>query len=234
MIYAIGDVHGEDGLLRRLYAEIKEDIVKTGDLDNTIVFLGDYTDRGTGSLQVFDFLRNLEDAPGLTHIFLRGNHEVMLVDAMDYPRSSDVAFWLKYGGEAVLEEAQQDWEDFHQSTRARVIRSWIMNNTRSYYTTGGFVFVHAGLDVRRSVEVQTPDVLLWSRNMAENYYAGYRDFVVHGHTPAADPLVDENRICVDTSVGNPGMKKLTAVCLPNARNDSMTPRFMHCWRPIQG
>lgn len=234
MIYAIGDIHGEDGLLSCLYQNILENISITGDKDNLVVFLGDYTDRGAGSLKVFDFLRNLEDTPEVRHVFLRGNHEVMLVDALDCPKSSDVAFWLQYGGEAVLEEAQQDWEEFHQSTRAKVIRYWIMNHTKTYHTAGGYVFVHAGLDVRRGVEAQTPDVLLWARHMRKDHYKGYRDFVVHGHTPSAKPVVDENRICVDTSVGNRDKKMLTAVCLPNVRDDRVKPEFMHCWRPIHG
>lgn len=231
MIYAIGDIHGEHNLALDLYSTILEDIRVKGDYENTIVFLGDYTDRGEGSLKVFDFLRSLEDNDELKHIFLKGNHEVMLVEALEYPKSKDtVDFWLKYGGEAVLKEAVQDWEEFQKSTRVKMIRQWIKNHTKNFHAQGGYIFVHGGLDVRRRVETQSPDTLLWARHTEKDHYAGYDGFVVHGHTPTKNPVVDENRISVDTSQGNPGYKILTAACLPNRRADMVKPKFLKTFR----
>ena len=49
-IYAIGDIHGQLAELHRVLDLIEKD----GGKDAQIVFLGDYTDRGTDSCGVID------------------------------------------------------------------------------------------------------------------------------------------------------------------------------------
>ena len=62
----IGDIHGHVGPLRSLLEYID-------DLVDTVVFLGDYVDRGPDSAQVIDTL--LEAAKSHSCIFLEGNHD---------------------------------------------------------------------------------------------------------------------------------------------------------------
>src|SRR5579884_2716074 len=66
--YAIGDIHGEVTLLRRLLALLpfRE--------EDTLVFLGDYLDRGEDSVATILALRELKRSHPKC-IFLRGNHE---------------------------------------------------------------------------------------------------------------------------------------------------------------
>lgn len=62
----IGDIHGRPGPIRSLLDHIDG-------LVDTIVFLGDYVDRGPDSAQVIDFL--LEAADSHSCVFLEGNHD---------------------------------------------------------------------------------------------------------------------------------------------------------------
>ena len=57
-IYAIGDIHGELGMLEQALRWIEKD----GGLDALIVFLGDYVDRGPDSQKVLDLLNKTEIA----------------------------------------------------------------------------------------------------------------------------------------------------------------------------
>ena len=71
-IFAVGDIHGCFDKLKALLDKIPFDPQR-----DTIVFLGDYVDRGPSSYEVVEFLielkKNCENA-----VFLKGNHEEML------------------------------------------------------------------------------------------------------------------------------------------------------------
>jgi len=68
--FAIGDVHGETSHLFKLLS-----CLPTLDSDDTLVFLGDYVDRGPHSADVVSFIRTLPENTKARVIALRGNHE---------------------------------------------------------------------------------------------------------------------------------------------------------------
>ncbi|MGD8392201.1 MAG: serine/threonine protein phosphatase, partial [Desulfobacterales bacterium] len=81
-----------------------------------------------------------------------------------------------------------------------------------YYQTEDYIFVHAGLREKVPLESQQEVDMLWIRD--EFIYSDY-DFgrrVVFGHTPFKEPLVQPNKIGIDTGAvyGN----QLTCVQLP--------------------
>ena len=65
----------------------------------TLVYLGDYIDRGEQSKEVIDLLLE-EPLAGFKTVYLLGNHERTLLDFLQHPRA--VAAWLTYGGRATL------------------------------------------------------------------------------------------------------------------------------------
>ena len=76
-IYAIGDIHG---CYDQLLALMK--VIPINFKRDTLVFMGDYIDRGTQSVEVVDYLIELKKrVPGI--IFLKGNHEDMLEKYLD-------------------------------------------------------------------------------------------------------------------------------------------------------
>jgi serine/threonine protein phosphatase 1 len=237
MIYAIGDIHGKYSLLRELYDKILEDIAQNGDSHNVIVFLGDYIDRGSQNIQVLDFIKNLQDSSGIEHIFLRGNHEEIFKSAMEYPhRPWFTGMWVQNGGKAVLNEVGMEFAEFNASYPWQGYVNWFDTRLENYYETDDYVFVHGGLDISvQNMRKQDDEMLQWARFREEDHYASFHKLVVHGHSPVEEPQVDKNRINVDTGrsyAKDNGRRGLTAVALPNERDDTKI-RFIQVIEPIQ-
>ena len=68
--FAIGDTHGRPDHLAKLLGRFP-----TLDAQDTIVFLGDYLDRGPSSKDVIDYIRGLPKRTKAKVVALRGNHE---------------------------------------------------------------------------------------------------------------------------------------------------------------
>ena len=76
MIYAIGDIHGKAAMLSAALMEITSQMKP----EDTVVFLGDYIDRGEDSMTVIDMVLDFKQHHTNT-VCLRGNHEQMLLDS---------------------------------------------------------------------------------------------------------------------------------------------------------
>ena len=74
-LLAVGDIHGHLDKLQGLMAQVNPTT------NDRVVFLGDYIDRGTDSKGVIEYLIDFKKRFPTT-VFLRGNHEQMLLDAM--------------------------------------------------------------------------------------------------------------------------------------------------------
>ena len=88
-LYAISDIHGcYDQLIRLL------DLLPTLGPEDKLIFLGDYIDRGPKSYEVIQHLLQL---PKESTIFLKGNHEDLLIE---YIEGSYEAYecWMRNGG----------------------------------------------------------------------------------------------------------------------------------------
>lgn len=90
-IIAIGDIHGCLNTLKELLKS-----VDYSSQTDTLVFVGDYIDRGANSCETVAFLRKLQQQVGKDNcICLRGNHEQMAIDAFT---SGDNSLWFYNGG----------------------------------------------------------------------------------------------------------------------------------------
>ena len=93
-IFAIGDIHG----CSKTFAKLLTNKIQLTKEDN-IYCIGDYIDRGDDSKGVIDLILKLraEDY----HIYtLRGNHEQMMLDAVNDKKSLNL--WLDNGGKNTL------------------------------------------------------------------------------------------------------------------------------------
>jgi serine/threonine protein phosphatase 1 len=97
-IIAIGDVHG----CAKALATLIEAIQPTG--SDTLVFLGDYIDRGPDSRGVVEKVTALGKRCSV--VPLLGNHEEMVLAALE--GQSEVRLWLKFGGDVAL--ASYGWK----------------------------------------------------------------------------------------------------------------------------
>src|SRR5688572_14254311 len=68
--FAIGDIHGDLDALNKLMRRLPK--LKS---DDTVLFIGDYVDRGPKSKEVVERVRDLSSKVKAKVIALRGNHE---------------------------------------------------------------------------------------------------------------------------------------------------------------
>ena len=77
-VYAVGDIHGRADLLEQTIAMIDHDSRDIDPLARTVIFLGDYVDRGPASSRVLSILVALRSLwPNM--ITLSGNHEELFL-----------------------------------------------------------------------------------------------------------------------------------------------------------
>jgi len=201
-IFVIGDIHGCFDKLRALM-----DKIPINDSSDQLIFIGDYIDRGSSSLEVVDYLIDLKNRlPGT--IFLKGNHEDMLESYLD---GSDRFTYLLNGGQRTL-DAYLNRPNNPEGFPVPAAHLEFFDALRLYYQTDDYIFVHAGLRKKVALESQKRMDLLWIRD--EFIYSDF-DFgkrVIFGHTPFREPLVQPNKIGIDTGAvyGN----LLTCVQLP--------------------
>lgn len=231
MIYVIGDIHGRLEHLKALHALILQDIAENNiyyEDEHTIVFLGDYINRGPKSLGVLDFLSNLRNTRELEHVFLIGNHELFFMDAVQnafYSTSEHRLFsateWVQFGGQAVLKEAfySPDMDGFMKFLASQEwvkYVDWLQKHTLLLYSTEDYVFVHGAINPNLSEDEQDQEYVTMQRNRDPGTYANYPKMVLHGHSPNDGVLFDVNRIFVDVSASKTyGRTKLSAVVLLN-------------------
>jgi len=227
-IYAVGDIHGRLDLLDRLLDLIEEDRRRREEAETVFVFLGDYVDRGGNSKGVAGrLISGLPD--GVTPVFLKGNHEDLLLTFLDRPgfglnwlyNGGDVSL-LSYGvpagiirnayysGPAALAEAATVFRDLLPEDHLQFYRGLQFS-----YRAGGYFFVHAGVRPGVALDMQNEQDLIWIREDFLSYPQDLGAVVVHGHTPVASPEDMHNRIGIDTLAFRTG--RLTAVGLEGSR-----------------
>ena len=194
-LIAIGDIHGElfklNELLRQLNPQ-KED---------TLVFLGDYIDRGKFSRQVVERLIELSEETNC--IFLKGNHEQMMMKLLESSRETDIDFWMMNGGSETFDSYGSYSEIFN-------LHEDFYENLKPYYLTDKYLFVHAGINPNKPLEEQTEDDLLWIRDDFINRKHNLKQKVIFGHTAFYRPYVEDDKIGIDTGCGKEENTFLTA------------------------
>jgi serine/threonine protein phosphatase 1 len=215
LIYAIGDVHGQDGLLARLHARIALDPGRPADAPTpTVIHLGDYIDRGPESADVID--RIMRGTPAFDTVALMGNHEAMLLDCLDSDDRDVWMVWLANGGDRTLEALgyRLRVQGYDPRALAEAVGRRRIDWLRSLpiqHRAGRYLFVHAGIVPGVPLEAQHPKDLLWIRRRFLDSDADHGVVVVHGHTPTEAPELRHNRIGIDTGAAWP--RTLTAVAL---------------------
>ncbi|MGE4312664.1 MAG: metallophosphoesterase [Pseudobdellovibrionaceae bacterium] len=223
-IYAIGDLHGHLSALQKMHLAIDNDMAKREEMPTTIIYLGDYIDRGPESKALVERLAMLQaQDDGINRVFLRGNHENAFLGFLRDPMRYGLA-WLKYGGiETSLSYGAKipeggiftpsDMEKLAAELIEKVPEHHIlfMRDLLYRYELGNYLFVHAG--VRPGVPLHEQDrfdlVTIREPFLSSPHDHGYR--VVHGHTITPAPVVLPNRIGLDTGFYDQGV--LTALRL---------------------
>lgn len=222
-VVAIGDVHGRLDLVENLWAQIDAASRLSSARSRTLVFVGDYVDRGPQSRQVVE--RLLGGFAGFDTVFLKGNHDETLLQFLADPTIGEA--WRNFGGLETLASygiahpQGKNWSQTRSEFAAALPRAHLefLKNLKLHLTIGDYVFVHAGLKPRVPLEEQSETDLLWIRDEFLDSTVNFGRVVVHGHTPTEAPVVRANRIGIDT--GAYMTDNLTAIIL-----EERTRRFL--------
>ena len=98
-VFAIGDVHGCNSLLERIHKKILKKSKKVKG-NKILIYLGDYVDRGHKAKETIDAIINFKPKD-FKCIFIRGNHDQMLLDFVN-GKSRSLTMWLYNGGAETL------------------------------------------------------------------------------------------------------------------------------------
>lgn len=203
--FVIGDIHGNykelENLLNKINPDFKQD---------TLIFLGDYIDRGPQSYKVIQLLINIQENYGNENVvLLRGNHEQMAINNIKYDRID------LYNG------YDKTFKDFNKNKDSIENYYNFFNSLPLYYEDESFIYVHGGVRPGVTMEKQDELDLLWIR---EEFYESSITFakpVIFGHTPTIhingtySPLIKKDRIGIDTGLAYGG--KLTALEIENGK-----------------
>ncbi len=199
-VYAVGDIHGCLDRLVALHEMIADDIAVRPIQHTTLVHLGDFVDRGTDSAQVVDWLINLPPVPADSIINLMGNHEEMMLSAIAGVDKEAPEQWLMNGGADSLLSwgiprtvPASEWANRLPRQHLMFLRDLALS-----HRIGPYLFVHAGVRPGVPLEHQTRQDMLWIREPFLSSRADHGAVVVHGHTPKRAPVVQPNRIAIDT------------------------------------
>ena len=182
---AVGDIHGCAAALAALLEAIKPA------KEETLVFLGDYVDRGPDSRGVIEQVLALESQCRV--VPLLGNHEIMLLDALN--NGAEGAGWLQYGGAETL--ASYEWEI------GNIPSSHLdfLKRLRRYHETPTHFFVHANYIADIPLAEQPDYVLYWEHLFASlpaRHESGKTAIV--GHTAQRSGEIKDlgHVVCIDT------------------------------------
>lgn len=209
--FTVGDIHGCARELERLLAALP---LAAGD---TVAFVGDYIDRGPESRAVIDQLLALAARPGLTTVFLKGNHEDMCLAHLGRAGSWGEA-WCLNGGAATLRSYGIDARTPGAETAAMLPVDHVafLDRLVPAYFAEGHLIVHAGIRPDVPWTMQDEEDLFWIREEFILHPHGLPQTVIFGHTPQRSVLVHlPYKIGIDTGCVYGGM--LTALELHERR-----------------
>ena len=219
-IYCIGDIHGRYDLLQQLHCRI---ILDANDYSYpiSVIYIGDYIDRGHQSKQVIDYLLS-DPLPNFNSIFLQGNHEQVLLEFLHDPNSAIA--WFSFGGLSTLISydvkitgipspqqlpgLQIELQDNIPDTHVQFFQQLL-----PYYEKDGYYFVHAGVRPGVQLKKQRLEDMLWIRDKFLDSQRFHGKVIVHGHSITDVPEIHANRIGIDTGAYDSNI--LTCLVLEN-------------------
>ncbi len=187
--FATGDIHGDLQALLRIEEQLPE--LDEGD---TLVFLGDYVNRGPRSAQVIEHLRSLPQRTPAKVVTLRGNHEDAWLRVIDQgwnefvlpsPHGCREAMESYVGELGVVLSKPLEQVLIRGAFWPLDVVEW-MRRLPYYYEDEHAIYVHAGLARGESGFLHPADTdkkvaLLWHRD--QDFFRNYRGKrVVFGHT----------------------------------------------------
>lgn len=192
LIIAFGDIHG-------CYPAAAKAVEICEEKTAQAIFLGDYVDRGPSAVKTLKVLIEAKKKHP-DWIFLKGNHEQMLLDLiLQRATPTDIGEPI-IGGDFLYWQAAkslQEWKALDMEGRQEIYD--FLNETRLFYETADFIFCHAVLrDTGESLEKKSRDELIWNYEYSP-FWEGKR--FIHAHYPEEKVRKKGMGISINTSCG---------------------------------
>ena len=198
-IFVVGDIHGCNDELACLLDHLfsKENLSEKDQL----IFIGDYIDRGPNAWAVVDRLLLIKRQFPHT-VFLKGNHEDMLLDFLGYKGRMGEAFLDNGGASTLFSYGIRD------ITSPESVKRQFPENHRDFFTSltdyaslQEYIFVHAGVNRAVPLEEQGEEDLFWIRDEFIMYPHTFKKMIVFGHTPYHEVMLHlPYKIGIDTGL----------------------------------
>ncbi|MGA7460237.1 MAG: metallophosphoesterase [Candidatus Korobacteraceae bacterium] len=236
-VVAIGDIHGNSEALADLLAQVLPQMK----VEDTLVFLGDYIDRGPDSRGCVDLIIRLRKQYPFQVVTLLGNHEQWMLRSLSDPTQHS---WLvgmdaletitNYSEEAALAIAQAIEEHGARLFTLRIPLPYdlffgampvehleFFRQLKPCYRQQGVIYVHGGIDSDGSLDRLDVNTYVWGTPGFPEDYSG-NDVVVYGHRNDAIIREDgrvEPRVGTNNTYGIDTIAHgiLTALRMPDGR-----------------
>jgi serine/threonine protein phosphatase 1 len=161
---------------------------------------------------VVDFVLDLR-AEFARPVFLLGNHEEIFLNYINHGK--DGYMFFMNGGDTTADSYEyMDTPDGRKIQVPEDHRAFFTTLLPSY-ETDDYIFVHAGLRPGIPLKEQATEDLVWIRYDFISSSCDFGKIVIFGHTPLLEPLIEPNKIGIDTGAVYGGL--LTCVELPSKK-----------------
>ena len=181
-IFVMSDIHGQYDLFLKMLGKIK---LKREDL---LVIIGDICDRGKKSYEIYIKCMKMIKL-GYNLKFILGNHEDMLLEDLenDYPIRYETEYSVFRNSKYFENKDMKDWHEENFLEEIEWLVKWL-KKCPLIISGNENIFVHAGLGVKKVLEKQEKETVLWTReefwlmeNVELEEYKGKN--IYFGHTP---------------------------------------------------
>ena len=181
-IFVMSDIHGQYELFLKMLDKIG---LKREDL---LVIIGDICDRGKKSYEIYMKCMKMIKL-GYNLKFILGNHEDMLLEDLenDYPIRYETEYSVFRNSKYFENKDMKDWHEENFLEEIEWLVKWL-KNCPLIISGNENIFVHAGLDLKKVLEKQEKETVLWTReefwlmeNVELEEYTGKN--IYFGHTP---------------------------------------------------
>ena len=181
-IFVMSDIHGQYDLFLKMLDKIK---LKREDL---LVIIGDICDRGKKSYEIYMKCMKMRKL-GYNLKFILGNHEDMFLEDLenDYPIRYETEYSVFRNSKYFENKDMKDWHEENFLEEIEWLVKWL-KNCPLIISGNENIFVHAGLDLKKVLEKQEKETVLWTReefwlmeNVELEEYKGKN--IYFGHTP---------------------------------------------------
>jgi serine/threonine protein phosphatase 1 len=194
-IIAFGDIHG-------CYQAAQTAISLAEDIQAQAIFLGDYVDRGKSAVKTVNLLIEAK-AKHSGWVFLRGNHDQMLLSLIDKRyRPEDYGKALGYitYNLSQAEDSYNEWQSYGNVEQEKVTA--FLNSTELFYEIEKYIFLHGILrNTEQNITEKSEDELLWNYETEPLWYGKW---FIHGHWPTDRVSIYGKGINLNTRCGYNG------------------------------